>query len=117
MILIGDSLGRVIAEIVRHVRGYYSTSAVPACDRRDKHEKRPLPRAPYLLQGRTHPSTVNSEHEHGPRAAPRAVAGRGRPPRRRHPAGADPHDCRRVFAFEHLNSQSGPRRACSGPLP
>jgi len=60
VIPIGDSLGRVIAEIVRHVRGYYSTSAVPACDRRDEHEKRPLPRAPYLLQGRTHPSTVNT---------------------------------------------------------
>jgi hypothetical protein len=58
VIPIGDQLGRVIAEIIRHVRGFYGTFAVPPCDRRDIHEKTPLPRAPYLLQGAGHPSVI-----------------------------------------------------------
>jgi integrase len=59
---IGDGLGRVIAEIVAHVRRFYRTREVPGCDNWDHHERRPLPRGPYLLQGasarrRLRPST------------------------------------------------------------
>jgi hypothetical protein len=101
---IGDQLGRVIAEIIRHIRRFYDSASVPACDRRDEHEKRPLPRAPYLLQGRTHPSTLNTNTI---RARLRAIS---RAAGARHADGTPlelaPHDCRRVFASEHLNSNT-----------
>jgi hypothetical protein len=48
---IGDGLGRVIAEIIRHVRGFYGTAFVPLCDHWDHRERRPRPRVSYLLQG------------------------------------------------------------------
>ena len=50
VIPIGDGLGRVIAEIIRHVKRFYGTEAVPSCDHWDHHERQPRPRAPYLLQ-------------------------------------------------------------------
>jgi hypothetical protein len=50
VIPIGDGLGRVIVDIIAHVRRFYGTLSVPACDNWDIHERRPLPRAPYLLQ-------------------------------------------------------------------
>jgi integrase len=46
VIPIGDGLGRVLAEIVRHVKVFYGTDHVPACDHWDQHERRLLPRAP-----------------------------------------------------------------------
>jgi integrase len=46
---IGDGLGRVIAAMVRHIKRAYGTDHVPPCDAWDWHEKRPLPRAPYLM--------------------------------------------------------------------
>lgn len=56
VIPIGDQLGRAVAEIIQYVRAFYRSCEVPACDRRDEHEKRPLPRVPYLLQGRSYPA-------------------------------------------------------------
>lgn len=98
VIPIGDQLGRAIAEIIRHVRGYYGTDHVPLVDRRDEHEKRPLPRAPYLLQGIRHPSAVNTNTIRGRLRWLSEQAGA------KHADGAPliltPHDCRRVFASE-----------------
>ena len=56
VIPIGDGLGRVLAEILKRVKRFYRTAAVPACDHWDTHEHRPRPRAPYLLQAMKHPS-------------------------------------------------------------
>jgi hypothetical protein len=58
VIPIGDSLGRVLAEIIRHVKRFYNSAFVPVCDHWDLLEKRPRPQAPYLLQGIRHPSTT-----------------------------------------------------------
>lgn len=104
VIPIGDQLGRAIAEIIRHVRGFYGTDHVPLVDRRDEHEKRPLPRAPYLLQGIRHPSAVNTNTIRGrlrwlsERAEAKHADGG--------PLILTPHDCRRVFASEHLNAHT-----------
>jgi integrase len=104
VIPIGDQLGRVIAEIIRHVRAFHGTDHVPACDRRDEHEKRSLPRAPYLLQSRTHPCALNTNTIRGRLRALSLAAGA------RHADGTPleltPHDCRRVFASEHLNAHT-----------
>ncbi len=104
VIPIGDQLGRVIAEIIRHVRGFYGTDEVPLVDRRDEHEKRPLPRAPYLLQALRHPSAVNTNTVRGRLRWLSEQAGA------RHADGSPliltPHDCRRVFASEHLNAHT-----------
>jgi hypothetical protein len=58
VIPIGDGLGRVIAEIIRHVKAFSGTDRVPDCDHYDASEKRALPRAPYLLQGCRHRSPL-----------------------------------------------------------
>ena len=58
VIPIGDSLGRVLAEIIRYVKRFYNSDSVPVCDHWDLLEKRPRPPAPYLLQGIRHPSTA-----------------------------------------------------------
>jgi site-specific recombinase XerD len=104
VIPIGDQLGRVIAELIRHIRGFYGTDQVPSCDRTDEHEKRSLPSAPYLLQGRTHPSALNTQTIRGRLRALSLAAGA------KHSDGRElaltPHDCRRVFASEHLNSNT-----------
>jgi hypothetical protein len=68
VIPIGDQLGRVIAEIIRHVRSYYGTDHVPLVDRRDEHEKRPLP--PSALPAAEHPPSQRGQHQHHPRPAP-----------------------------------------------
>jgi integrase len=101
---IGDSLGRVLAEIIRHVKRFYNSESVPVCDHWDLHEKRPRPPAPYLLQGIRHPSTIGiqtirsrirdlSIHAQARRADGSALL-------------LLPHDCRRVFASEHLNNNT-----------
>src|SRR3712207_8021227 len=40
VIPIGDGLGRVLAEIIRHVKQFYGTDTVPFCDHWDPYEKR-----------------------------------------------------------------------------
>jgi integrase len=104
VIPVGDQLGRVIAEIIRHVKSFYGTTQVPPVDRRDEHEKRPLPTAPYLLQAMRHPIALNTN----------TIRGRLRwvseQAQARHADGTPlvltPHDCRRVFASEHLNAHT-----------
>ena len=55
---IGDGLGRVLAEIIRYVKRFYNSESVPVCDHWDLLEKRPHPRARYLIQGIRHPGTA-----------------------------------------------------------
>jgi integrase len=104
VIPIGDGLGRVIAEIIRHVKVFYGTDRVPDCDHYDSGEKRALPRAPYLLQGCRHPSPLAF-------AAIRSRLARlSRLAEARRADGSAlvvrPHDCRRAFASEHLNNNT-----------
>ena len=67
-------------------------------------EKRPRPPAPYLLQGVRHPSTTGIQtirdriRELSIRAEARRSDGS--------PLVLLPHDCRRVFASEHLNNNT-----------
>jgi integrase len=104
VIPIGDGLGRVIAEIIAHVKTFYRSDAVPACDRRDNTAKTPLPSAPYLLQGAGHPSAMSIQTIRGRLQQMSVAAGA------RHADGTplrlSPHDCRRVFATEHLNNNT-----------
>jgi integrase len=104
VIPIGDQLGRVIAEIIRHVRAFYGTAAVPPCDRRDIHEKRPLPRAPYLLQEAGHPSVIGVNTIRGRLRQLSTAAGARRADRS--PLVLEPHDCRHAFASEQLNNNT-----------
>jgi integrase len=104
VIPIGDGLGRVIAEIIRHVRRFYGTVAVPFCDHWDHNEKQRRPPAPYLLQGAKHPSAIGVTTIRGRLKALSLAAGA------RTATGAPlilrPHDCRRLFASEHLNNNT-----------
>ena len=104
VIPIGDGLGNVIAEIISHVKTFYGTNRVPDCDRRENSSKLALPRAPYLLQGVHHPSAVGVATVRSRLTELSLAAGAthadGRPLR------LQPHDCRRVFATEHLNSNT-----------
>lgn len=106
LIPIGDSLGKVLSEIIIHVKRFYGLDHVPPIDHFDFHEQRPLPRAPYLLQGRTRPHMIG-------RSTIRAglVELSRQASARRHdgtPLDIGPHDCRRVFASEHLNNGTPP---------
>ena len=104
VIPIGDGLGRVLAEIIRHIKDFYGSNAVPACSHWDHHEKRPRPRAPYLLQGAKHPSAIGISTIRG--HLRRLSIGAGL----RKADGSQlilrPHDCRRLFASEHLNNDT-----------
>jgi len=106
VIPIGDGLGRVLAEIIRHIKRFYGSGAVPACDHWDHHEHRARPRAPYLLQGISHPSAIGVQTIRSRLARLSEAAGARRSDgsvlRLR------PHDCRRVFASEHLNNHTPP---------
>jgi len=104
VIPIGDGLGRVIAEITRHVKRFYGTEQVPVCDRRDNLEKRGAPRAPYLLQGVKHPGPIGQTTIRGRLARLSARAGARRADGE--PLVLHPHDCRRAFASEHLNNNT-----------
>ncbi len=101
VIPIGDGLGRVLAEIIAHVKAFYGTDHVPACDHWDAREKSPLARAPYLLQGVGHPSPIAfaAIRNRLARLSRRAEATRSDGT----PLVLRPHDCRRLFASEHLN--------------
>ncbi len=104
VIPIGDGLGRVIAEIIRHVKQFYETTTVPFCDQWDYHEQMPLPRAPYLLQGAGHPSCITAQTIRARLCRLSAEAGARTAEER--PLVLHPHDCRRVFASEHLNNNT-----------
>ena len=102
VIPIGDGLGRVIAQIIAHVKRFYRTDHVPPCDHWDSSEKLPRPTAPYLLQGVGHPSPIAYSAIRDRLARVSRLAGARR---------ADgsalrlrPHDCRRLFASELLNN-------------
>ncbi len=101
---IGDGLGRVLAEIIRHVKSFYGTESVPPCDHWDHRQRKPRPRAPYLLQGVRHPSPLGIQTIRSRIQTMSIKSGLRR---------ADgsalvvvPHDCRRVFASEHLNNDT-----------
>jgi integrase len=104
VIPIGDGLGRVIAQIIRHVKAFYATGQVPACDGWDTREKAAGPHAPYLLQGAGHPSQIAYGKIRSRLARLSRKAGA------RRSDGSElvlrPHDCRRVFASEHLNNNT-----------
>lgn len=104
VIPVGDGLGRVVAEIVRHVKLCYEVDAVPSCDNWDAGEQRALPRAPYLLQGSRLPAafTTNSVR----RWLKQASLGAGASRADGTPLIVKPHDCRRMFASEHLNNST-----------
>ena len=106
MIPIGDGLGRVIADIIAHVRRFYGTPSVPACDNWDVHERRPLPPAPYLLQGAQHPSVIKAEQIRT--RLRRLSEAAGARCADASPLVLHPHDCRRIFASEHLNHDTPP---------
>ena len=104
VIPIGDGLGRVLAEIIRYVKRFYSSKSVPVCDHWDLLEKRPRPPAPYLIQGIRHPSTAGIQTIRSRireiSIAAEACRSDGSP------LVLLPHDCRRVFASEHLNNNT-----------
>jgi hypothetical protein len=77
---------------------------VPPCDRRDIHEKTPLPRALYLLQGAGHPSVIGVNTIRG-RLRQLSTAAQARRADGS-PLVLEPHDCRRAFASEHLNNNT-----------
>ncbi len=104
VIPIGDSLGRVIAEIIGHVKRFSGTTVVPLCDHRDHHERQMLPRAPYLLQSATHPSAIGITTIRARLRKLSLAAGARRADGS--PLVLLPHDCRRVFASEHLNNNT-----------
>jgi site-specific recombinase XerD len=101
---IGDGLGRVLAEIVTHVRGFYGSASVPAIETWDFHENRPRPRAPYLIQGAGQPRGMapTTLRERLKRISLAAGARRADGS----PLYFKPHDGRRVFASEHLNNNT-----------
>jgi integrase len=104
VIPIGDGLGRVLAEIIRYVKRFYNSESVPVCDHWDLQEKRPRPPAPYLIQGIRHPSTAGIQTIRS-RIREISIAAEAR----RSDGSALvllPHDCRRVFASEHLNNNT-----------
>lgn len=104
VIPIGDGLGNVIAEIITHIKDLYGTDTVPFCDRRDMANKKALPRAPYLIQGRSHPSAVTAQTIRGRLRHLSLTAGATHADGT--PLHLTPHDCRRVFATNHLNSNT-----------
>ena len=102
---IGDGLARVIAEIVRHVQEFYGTTAIPSHRMWCSYEKEWRPAAPYLFQGVTgHPSVVDHNTVRARLAGLAQGAGISRSDGT--PLTLRPHDCRRMFASEHLNNST-----------
>ena len=104
VIPIGDGLGRVLSEILQHVKSFYGTTDVPFCNHWDHNERRPRPAGPYLLQGAKHPSPIGIQTIRGRLRAISLASGVKRSDGT--PLIALPHDCRRVFASEHLNNNT-----------
>jgi hypothetical protein len=82
----------------------YNSESVPVCNHWDLHEKRPRPPVPYLLQGIRHPSTTGIQTIRGRIRNVSVSAGARRSDGS--PLVLLPHDCRRVFASEHLNNNT-----------
>ena len=104
VIPIGDSLGRVLAEIIRYVKRFYNSDSVPVCDHWDLLEKRPRPAAPYIIQAIRYPSTAGIQTIRG-RIRELSICAEARRSDGS-PLVLLPHDCRRVFASEHLNNNT-----------
>jgi len=104
VIPIGDGLGRVLAEILQHVKSFYGTTEVPFCCHWDHHERRPRPAGPYLLRGAKHPSHIGIQTIRGCLKAISIASGLKRSDGT--PLVVLPHDCRRVFSSEHLNNNT-----------
>src|SRR6202167_1443223 len=104
VIPVGDGLGRVLAEIIRYVKRCYNSESVPVCDHWDLLEKCPRPPAPYLIQGIRHPSTAGIQTIRS-RVREISIAAEARRSDGS-PLVLLPHDCRRVFASEHLNNNT-----------
>jgi integrase len=104
VIPIGDGLGRVIAEILRHVKRFYGVGNVPVCSHWNLSEKIPRKPAPYLIQAIRTPTAPALESIRkrirvlSTRAGARMSDGS--------PLVLLPHDCRRVFASDHLNNNT-----------
>jgi integrase len=101
---IGDSLGRVIAEIIRHVKRFHGTAYVPICNHWNLGQKTPRPPAPYLIQAIRHPSPPGLQTIRTRIKAISVAAGARRADGS--PLILLPHDCRRAFASEHLNNNT-----------
>jgi hypothetical protein len=104
VIPIGDGLGRVLTEILQHVKSFYGTTEVPFCNHWDHNERCPRPAGPYLLQGAKHPSPIGIQTIRGRLKAISVTSGVKRSDGT--PLVVLPHDCRRVFASEHLNNNT-----------
>jgi hypothetical protein len=94
----------VIAEILQHVKRFYGSTEVPFCNHWDHNERRPRPAGPYLLQGARHPSPIGIQTIRGRLRAISVNSGVKRSDGT--PLVVLPHDCRRVFASEHLNNNT-----------
>ena len=92
------------AEIIRYVKRFYNSDSIPVSDHWDLLEKRPRPPAPYLLQGIRHPSTAGIQTIRS-RIRELSILAEARSSDRS-PLVLLPHDCRRVFASEHLNNNT-----------
>ena len=102
---IGDGLGRIIAEIVRHVQEFYGTTSIRSHRMWCSYEKEWRPAAPYLFQGVTgHPSVVDHSTVRVRLAG--LADGVGIVRSDGTPLTLRPHDCRRMFASEHLNNST-----------
>ncbi|MDQ2834602.1 MAG: site-specific integrase [Acidobacteriota bacterium] len=104
VIPIGDGLGRVLAEILQHVKSFYGTTEMPFCNHWDHNERQPWPAGPYLLQGAKHPSPIGIQTIRGRLKAISVASGVKRSDGT--PLVVLPHDCRRAFASEHLNNNT-----------
>jgi integrase len=104
VIPIGDGLGRVIAEMIRHVKRFHGVNNVPVCSHWNLGEKIPGASAPYLIKAIGHPSAPSLESIRK-RIRTISVAAGARLSDGS-PLVLLPHDCRRVFASEHLNSNT-----------
>lgn len=104
VIPIGDGLGRVLAEILLHVKSFYGSIEVPFCNHWDHNEHTPRPAGPYLLQGAKHPSPIGIQTIRGRLKALSIASGVKRSDGT--PLILLPHDCRRMFASEHLNNNT-----------
>jgi integrase len=81
-----------------------TTASQSVCDHWDLLEKRPRPPAPYLIQGIRHPSTAGIQTIRSRLREISVAAGARCSDGSR--LALLPHDCRRVFPSEHLNTNT-----------
>lgn len=104
-ILVRAVLGKPVRKVmIRHVKSFNGSKFVPVCDHWDYHEKCPLPRGPYLVRAPRHPSALSVQgiRRRLWRVSEAADARNSDGT----PLHLQPHDCRRVFATEHLNNHT-----------